>query len=396
MSCRRLALVLSSGLAVGLVACGRDTAPVAPSVAGVTQPQPDVPLVLSARPSAPANGALLPFTGQPVSVLVTINQTPTRRGAVTTVEVAKDEAFLTVIDVEPVVLTGPTAVVELTPLAAASTYFWRTRSAVGTEMLVSSPSSFVVGPSVTLDAPVLLPLTRQPTYTRPQLRATAITSRFQPSSIIYRYEVSMSPAFLPVVVSGNGAGNGSSSDPWEWFTLWEVPEPLAVGTEYYWRVQAIDPATNASVYSTPATFTTLPATVDGRPSLHLTSGCPQPYGYENYAFDGDRVVTGTGLRMIVSQGRYPNPLTLDVQIVDGQVSGTLSGQATERFGFYNARVWSWPSGASQPAQANVSGTVGSDGTLTGPIEGRLAFWDRYSNGGGCGGTGPNFWTLYLK
>lgn len=364
--------------AVLAAACGRGT-PAAPTTATATTVV--TPLVLSARPVAPASGSLLPFVSQPLSLLVSIEPTPTAPAAVTVVDVAADSGFTRVLQTTSVPLKGgETATVTLNPLAAGATYYWRTRSSTGGETLTSTTFSFAVSEAIMIVAPLLLParIIPQPTYVHPRLYANESTPQSNPTHYVYRYEVAVNPSFLPLAAGGAGVHSGSSFN--FDITTWRVPIPLELGTTYYWRVQATDPATNASVYSSTATFTTLPPTANGKASLHIYSSCTQSYAYP---FDGVVTVDGSRLVFTADRGGYATQLRLDVTVEGAAVQGTLVGRAYERMGHYNTEVWD---GGPQLARVPsvVTGKIEGDGRLTGVIStGRVGFWDVYGDGGAC-------------
>src|SRR5581483_5828219 len=114
---------------------------------------------------------------------------------------------------------------------------WRARAtAAGTAGPYSAPMKFTMGAAVVLSAPTAIgPLTGATTSTRPTLRVANVTRTGPAGAITYKFEVSTSTTFTPLVVNETG---------------YILTNDLTPGTTYYWRATAIDAQNGVS--STPS------------------------------------------------------------------------------------------------------------------------------------------------
>jgi hypothetical protein len=214
--------------------------------------------VTSPALSSPANGALIPNANQPV-VLTIANAIVTQSGAATyTFEVATDSAFTLKVATKtaPAGANGSTSVT-LDPLAGGLLYYWHARaSTTDSTGVFSAASKFSIGAAVVLQPPApVSPLSGGASSTRPTLTLTNSTHTGSTGAIVYRFEISTSAAFSPVVNSGTvPEGNGQTS----YTPSVDVP----TGT-LYWHAQAFDATNNvSSTFSTPQSFATNPTTID--------------------------------------------------------------------------------------------------------------------------------------
>ena len=378
---------MAVGLAVAQAACA--PTPVAPAGAGV--------VVTPASATAPPALTVVPFASQPIQVLVTVGTvTPATAPLLTAVEVATDAQFVArVAGVAVVGAPGTTVAVTLPTLAADQTYYWRVRSSAGSSVVLSEAVSFAIGPAAAIAVPQLETVFTRAANPRPAFVVRGLPGRRHPTShVVYRFEIARSPSFLPIVASGTVAERPTMNgdrDMWRW-----VPDgELDFTSQFYWRVQAIDTATNASAYSEVRAFTTGPATMDGLASLYLTLPCGSlsTHGV-TFAFDGSAEVTPDRIRF---HGNRPVAavselvVNLDRSGTD-QVSGTFLGTSEERSGVFFGRV-AEAYGTNRPAVA-VGKALG-DGRWTGTFSGFLNVHYSWGDGVFCNAQDMT-WTLYPR
>lgn len=258
---RWLAAAGAFGLAVAVTACGKDS-PVRPSdvanagtsaeVASATDAKSGVTLT-TPRLLTPAEGALVPFAEQPVT-LVVANAVTTGSAALTyTFEVASDTGFGSIVFSKAGVTGGGTQTsLTVNKLAGDKTYYWRARASSGSFAGPSTkPRSLKIGPEVVLQAPVLsTPGANASVGTQPTLTVNNVQRTGPAGTIVYRFDVSSSPAFDAIVFSGTQQERADLG-----FTSLTVATPLAEGT-YWWRVQGTDTTNNVtSPISTASPFT---------------------------------------------------------------------------------------------------------------------------------------------
>jgi hypothetical protein len=170
--------------------------------------------------------------------LLVLNAPITQPGGTTyTFEVATDSAFVTKVQIKDNVAegSGGQTGVALDTLAAAKDYYWHARAqGGGTTGVFGATFKFVMGPAVTINAPVPIgPLTGDQTTLRPALRVTNATRQGPVGAITYRFEISTSSTFASILVTGtkiegvNETGFIPSTD---------LP---STGT-LFWRATAID------------------------------------------------------------------------------------------------------------------------------------------------------------
>jgi len=212
-----------------------------------TQPSGGSASVTSPVAVSPSASAQIKFADQPVTLIVR-NATVTQSSGTTyTFQVASDPSFASVVQTKDGVTestSGQTSV-RLDALAASKDYYWRGRAtANGTTGPYSAPSKFTMGAAVVVSAPSpIAPLTGATTNTRPTLRVTNSTRTGPAGAITYRFEISTSSTFSPIVVSAT-TNEGINE------TGYIVNTDLTPGTTYYWRCTALDASNNVS--STPS------------------------------------------------------------------------------------------------------------------------------------------------
>ncbi len=215
--------------------------------------------VTSPALSSPANGALIPNGNQPV-VLTVSNAIVTQSAAATyTFEVATDSAFSFKVQTKtaPASTNGSTSVT-LDALAGGLAYYWHVRaSTTDSTGAFSTASKFTIGSAVVLQPPTpVSPLSGGFGSSRPTLTVTNSTHTGNTGALVYRFEISASAAFSPVLVSATvPEGNGQTS--------WTPSNDLPSNATFYWHAQAFDATNNASSqFSTAQSFATNPTTID--------------------------------------------------------------------------------------------------------------------------------------
>src|SRR4051812_13512216 len=240
---------------------------------GCTQPSPTRPSEVSATgttaisldavtgvtltvPSAvsPTVNQLFKYAEQPLTLTVK-NAVSTGTAARTyRFEVASDAAFANKVYEKDGVAesSGQTSVkIDVLPGPAAKIYFWRARAIVGSHTGPYAPTrSFGVGAAVTLATPVVAsPGAGATVGGQPTLTVNNVARTGQPGQIVYRFEVSASSAFSSVVAVAtvNEQGGGTTSAT--------INASLGNGN-YFWRVQASDPANSVTTaFSAASPFT---------------------------------------------------------------------------------------------------------------------------------------------
>jgi hypothetical protein len=209
--------------------------------------------IAAPRPVAPANNAAVRFAEQPVALTV-FNAITTATSAVTyTFEVASDAAFANRVQTWDNVAEGSSGQTSqrLDPLAGGRDYWWHARAnGGGTVGLFGPAQKFTVGPAITLSTPVPIgPLNGASTPTRPALRVANVLRSGPAGVVTYKFDVSSSPAFASIVVTGTVAEGVNE-------TGYIPAADLPVDTLLYWRASAVDAANNVtSSFSAAQSFT---------------------------------------------------------------------------------------------------------------------------------------------
>jgi hypothetical protein len=198
---------------------------------------------------APANGAQIANSAQPVTLIVQNATVTQSAGATYTFEVATDSAFANKVQTKSGVAAGPGGQTSLTlgPLTAGSDYYWHSQAvAGGTTGVFTAASKFTIGASVTLSAPTAIsPVNGASAGTQPVLTVVNAMSTGPAGPIAYRFDISTSATFATVVVSGSvvaGAGQ----------TTFKSTTVLTTNATYYWRAVAID---QTNLVTSPASAT---------------------------------------------------------------------------------------------------------------------------------------------
>jgi hypothetical protein len=236
-------LILGLTLSAAGASCARS--PVSPAGdATVTTPVP----------TSPANGALIANSAQPV-VLTVNNALVTKAGAVVsyTFEVSTDAGLSAIVSAKDVPERSGQTTATLDVLPPARDYYWHVRTNGGSTIGAFTPvMKFTIGAAVTLGTPVpLSPASGAAAGPRPTLTVSNVTRTGPVGPLSYRFEISTSTTFTPILASGTvPEGVGTTS-----FT---PASDLATDGSYYWRAQAIDASNDAaSAFSTPETFATI-------------------------------------------------------------------------------------------------------------------------------------------
>lgn len=203
---------------------------------------PSKPSVTLTAPGgvSPAQGAVIAYQKQPVTLTVQ-NATTTGKDPVTyTFEVATDADFTNIVQTKSGVTagTGGQTSVTLDTLDPNKTYYWRARIASGSAAgPADNTASFQVGPNIVINAPKLVTPANGDTVssTKPTFTVTDSTATGPVGTIYYRFDIANSSDFSSIVASGTVKQTSGQ-------TSYTVTSDLAVNTTYYWRVVATDPA----------------------------------------------------------------------------------------------------------------------------------------------------------
>ena len=211
-------------------------------VNGPAQPSGEAS-VATPRLVQPASAAQIPFASQPVSLVVNNAVVSQATGAAYTFEVAADAAFAAKVATKSGVVAGASGQtsVQLDALPSG-TYYWHARvEQGGTDGLFSSPFTFVIGPQITIGAPVLVaPASGAATQGWPVFRVNNSTRSGAVGSLAYRFEVASSAAFSSIILSSTVAETFGQTS--------YVPAPRVAPPvqTLFWRVTPIDQFNNVS------------------------------------------------------------------------------------------------------------------------------------------------------
>ena len=304
---------------------------------GCSSPNTPSVSVVASRPTSPSNGSAFSYYSQPVT-LVMASGVATGGTLTSTVEVATDAAFTTIITTQTV---SPDATGRLTisldHLSSATTYYWRVKTSAGDNPgTVSAPQSFSIGPLLVFQPPTpMQPLADTFPHTRPTFVVTNAARTGPPATVTYRFDVARDAAFATVVATG---------------TTPEVPTQtsftpnidLTSGTTYFWRAQASDTTKGVTgPYSSAQAFSTV-SPEDGSFRYTLAIHAPpyclthnthddscsvgtKSWDLSDYSFDGTLTVTTDNLQFSSALPYAGKPLTLGFRRLNNRLSGAISG-----------------------------------------------------------------------
>jgi hypothetical protein len=261
------------------------------SVACSSTPLAPAASVSTPTAQAPASGAQIANSAQPVTLVVQ-NATVTQSATAVTYnfEVAADAAFATKVQTKPGVAAGSGGQTSITldPLPASASYYWHAQAiAGGTTGPFSATANFTIGSAITINAPAAVAPANGSTVINPPTLTVANAMRTGPVGVLaYRFDISTNADFSTLTTQGSvgeGAGQQTSFTP---------GSPLANGVKFYWRATAIDQINLVtSPASATATFTTIQfpgvaAGIAARLGILLWPGAV-PTGVNGHAFLGN-------------------------------------------------------------------------------------------------------------
>jgi len=224
--------------------------------------------VVAPKGVLPAPNATIPYGSQPVTLSVA-NAVVSQPGTTTyTFEVSTDSNFGTKTQSKADIAEGTGATsVKLDQLAGSATYYWHARAASGGTVGTFGPTyQFAVGPPIVINAATpVSPVSNAPQGALPTFTVTNAQKSGPAGLLIYRFEVSTSPTFSPLVMDQSvpeGSGGRTST---------QSGVELPGETTLYWRVTATDQANGiSSPVSTTAQFVTS-LTIDLSKVFYLNS-----------------------------------------------------------------------------------------------------------------------------
>jgi hypothetical protein len=327
---RRAAIVTGAGLAgaAWLVA----------TIAGCSSPTRPSVSVSSGRPVSPASETQFSYYNQPITLVVANGVATGGASPVTTVEVASDAAFTTVVTTQAVSLgANGQPIITLDHLAPATTYYWRVKTTAGDNPGVySSSASFNIGPMLVFQPPTpVQPLADSFPHKRPTFTVTNAARTGPPATVTYRFDVGTDAAFSSVVATGTVPEATTQ-------TSFMPSVDLTSGMTYYWRAQARDTTKGVDgPYSTAQGFATVfPEDGSFRYTLaiHAPSYCltHNTHGYfcgpshkwdlSDYSFDGTLTVTTDNVQFSSPLASFEGkPLSLGFGRLNNRLSGAISG-----------------------------------------------------------------------
>ena len=304
----RAAVVAAAALTLAVAACG------SPSGPGTS--------LVAAQPTGPSNNSTFSFYNQPVTLTVKTGAATGGATLVTTIEVATDAAFTTMVATQTLA-AGQTAIT-LDHLAAATTYYWRIKTTAGDNAgIFATPASFSIGPALVIQPPLIVqPVADTFPHKRPMFTVTNAMHTGPDATLTYRFDVAADAAFSGVIASGTvPEGPGQ--------TTFVPTADLTPGATYYWHAQASDTMKGVNGgYSSPQPFTTV-FPDDGTYRYTLNVNVTPPGCYAPWTFDNVLAVSGSALRFKAPAYFPSDPgLVVNLQRSGEQLSGTLSGGAT--------------------------------------------------------------------
>ena len=259
MKLKRIAICSAYALLAVTTACTK-ASPTRPSdtgAAGTTAVAVDATtgVTLTApTPVAPTVNQVFKYAEQPLTLTVK-NAVSTGTTARTySFEVATDAAFANKVYSKDGVAegSGQTSLkIDVLTGPAAKSYFWRAHAVAGSQVGPSSNASgFAVGPQVVLGTPVqVAPAANGTVGGQPTLTVNNVTRSGTPGTLSYRFEVSTSTSFASPIATATVNEQGGST------TSATITAGLGNGN-YFWRVQASDPASGVtSAFSGTSPFT---------------------------------------------------------------------------------------------------------------------------------------------
>jgi hypothetical protein len=344
------------------------------TAAGCSSPTTPGVTVVAAKPASPSNASTFSYYSQPVTLVVTTGVATGGATPTSTVEVATDAAFTTLVTTQAV-SAGATGQVTLTldHLSPATTYYWRVKTAAGNNPGVySSPASFSIGPLLVIQPPVpVQPLSGSFQHKRPTFIVTNAQRTGPAASLTYRFEVATDPAGSAIVASGS-VSEGPNQ------TSFAPAVDLVPGGSFFWRVQASDVTKNvSSAYSGAQAFTTVNPDDGSFPYtlvLHLPLACRLEYpgAQADLAFDNTLAVTGDRLRFSLYPVGDGPPFLVNADRAGLSLSGTIGGLVGVALGPGSQLFVSTDRRfrlSSYPPPAVFSGSVDAAGRLRGTFDG---------------------------
>jgi hypothetical protein len=345
--------------------------------------------IVAAKPASPSSASSFSYYSQPVTLVVMTGVATGGATPTSTVEVAADAAFTTLVTTQTMP-TGATGQVTLTldHLSPATTYYWRVKTAAGNSPgLYSSQASFTIGPLLVIQAPVpVQPLADTFPHRRPTFTVANATRTGPPPSITYRFDVATDAAFN-IVVATQTVPEAAMQ------TSFTPTTDLTSGTTYYWRAQASDTAKNVTgPYSSAQAFTTVfPEDGSSRytlaiqaPSYCLTHSIHTGYGtfwgagwtISHFTFAGTLTVRSDALQFAPDSSLPDQPSSLlgfgrTRNQLAGSILGTQSYPLVGGAPFFNGVIFKGVVGGNSDNRGQFEGTF--DGTATLDREGMPNF-----------------------
>ncbi len=241
---RTVSVVCIAALAGAAISCS-DSNPSQPSGTGSVT----APILVQPPPGASIRNADQPVTLAVENAVVT--QAATKTYAF---EVATDSNFNTKVQTRSEIAEGGNGQtsVRLDQLAPATQYYWHSRATgAGTTGVWGPTYQFAIGPAVVINAPTpVSPVGNAFTNARPIFTVTNASVTGPAGALTYRFEISTSPSFSPLTVTGV-VPQGTAR------TTFQPQVDLPAEVTMYWRVSVTDQANGvSSPVSAAASFVT--------------------------------------------------------------------------------------------------------------------------------------------
>jgi hypothetical protein len=225
---------------MGVSACTKSATPTQPSSPIESDNAAATASVTVPRPLTPAAGALVPNADQPLTLTVANAVVTQGASATYTFEVATDAAFSSKAFARSGVAPGANGQTSVTidRLAAGADYFWRARAeGGGTAGPFTAPRKVTIGPAIVINAVTGVESPRPGSATG-SLVTFAVTNAVATGpvgTLSYRFDISTSSTFSPLVASGTVTQGASRTT---FSPAIEMPAEMTL----YWRVTVSDQA----------------------------------------------------------------------------------------------------------------------------------------------------------
>jgi len=269
------------------------------------------------QPLVPANGAVVAYASQPVTLTVQNAVVTSTGGTTYAFEIATDAAFTNKVQTKDPVAEGGggQTSVKLDALAGSTIYYWHARATSGgTTGLFGSVYKFTVAPLTVLNPPVpIAPLSGSNVPSLVTFRVTNAVRQGAVGALTYKFDIASDPGFASIIATGTVAEQNIETD-------FAPQSNLPIGPTLYWRATALDAVNNLTsgpnaTQSFTARMPSQAEVVAAQLGQPLWPGPIQPPGTFGHATMGDNWQIQT-LHHIPTNTFFQSPTIEMLQIFD--------------------------------------------------------------------------------